>query len=257
MKETLIRSSILTALVALAIPAFCQVTAPLRNVVRYQVKPERITEFEDVERQVAASFRKAGGDYYRVVFRDAIGNGQYMVVTPLSKFGDRDSPSPYSKMTTEQERASRGARLSQCIEHTQTTIEKSYEDLTITTPGVAGPLPLLRLTRFRIKPGKGDEYLAALKNDLVPALRKMGVKSYRVRQVLWGGNTNDYTSSSGFEKWGELDGGSMTMAKAMGDAAYKKYTDKMNEIVAGRERFIMRYMPDLSYYPTPATTTSR
>ena len=257
MKATLIRSSVLTALVALAIPAFCQVTAPMRNVVRYQVKPERITEFEDVEKQVAASFRKAGGDYYRVVFRDAVGSGQYMVVTPLSKFGDRDSPSPYSKMTTEQERASRGTRLSQCVEHVQTTIEKSYDDLTITTPGVAGPLPFLRLTRSRIKPGKGDEYIAALKNDLVPALKKMGVKSYRVRQVLWGGNPNDYASSSGFEKWGEMDGGPTTLAKAMGDAAYKKYTDKMNEIVAGRERFIMRYLPDLSYYPTPVTTTSR
>jgi hypothetical protein len=258
MKQTLFRCSILAAVAAVAIPAFCQVTAPMRNVLRYQVKADRITEFEEIEKQVAASYRKAGGDHFRVVFREAVGNGQYWVISPMNKYADRDGPNPYTKVTTEQERAVRNARLMQCLEHVQSTIERSYEDLTINTPGTNGPLPLLRLTRTRVRNGKNDEYLAALKTDLIPALKKMGVKSFRVRQVLYGGNLNEFSTASGMEKWAEMDGSTNELAKAMGgDAAFKKYTDKMEQIVTARDRVMLRYLPDLSYYPTPVTTAAR
>lgn len=256
MRNTLRCSVFATTVVAMALPALCQTSFPLRSVVRYQVKGDRITEFQEVEKQVAASYRKAGGDHFRVVFRDAIGSGQFWVISPIAKYGDRDAPNPYTKMTTEQERASRSARLSQCVEHVQSTIERSFEDLNITPTGAIAPMTWLRMTRTRVRNGKANDYIAALKSDLIPALKKMGVKNFRIRQVLYGGNLNDFTTSSGFEKWTELDDAS-GLAKAMGgDEAMRKYGEKMNEIVTGRERFILRYLPDLSYFPGQATTTT-
>ena len=55
-------------------------------------------------------------DQFRVVYRVAVGNtAEYWVMTPMSKFADRDGENPYIKITMEQERAARGARLAQYI----------------------------------------------------------------------------------------------------------------------------------------------
>jgi len=96
------------------------------NVVHYRVKIDHIQEFEEVEKQIAGSYKKAAPtDQFRIIYRGTIGNAtEFDVFTPLSKFADRDGENPYNKMATEQERLTRGARLGQYLENVQTTIEK-------------------------------------------------------------------------------------------------------------------------------------
>ena len=106
--------------------------------------------------------------------------------------------------------------------------------------------------------GKADEFISNVKTDVVPALKKMNGATLRVRQTLFGGNPNDFTIAGGFEKWATLDDAT-ALPKAMGEPVFRKFQEKMAAIETNVETYILRYQPDLSYYPgaMSSTTTSR
>jgi hypothetical protein len=259
MKVTLLASALATAMVVTAVPSFGQTAAPaMLNVVHYRVKLDRIQEFQEVEKQIAGSYKKAAPtDQFRVIYRGTIGNvTEFDVYTPMSKFADRDGENPYNKMATEQERLTRGARLNQYLENVQTSIEKPLPELTINTPGVQFPPPYMRGIRVRVRSGGEDEFTGVMKNELIPALKKAEVKTLLARQTLLGGNMADYQFSEGFQKWAEMDTPE-ALPKIMGEAAFKKMIEKMNQVVTLREDTIWSYQPELSYYPGSATTSSK
>jgi hypothetical protein len=227
------------------------------NIVRYQVKSDRLQEFQEVERQIAGSYKKAAPtDQFRILYRDTIGNTtDFMVLTPMSKFADRDGENPYNKMATEQERVTRQARLGQYLERVQTSIDRTIGDLTISTPGVSFPPRWVHEIRVRVRPGTDQDFGNVLKADLVPALKNGGVKTLRVRRVVFGGNTNDFIFAEGFEKWAELDN-EVSLPKIMGEAPFRKMIEKINQDTTNREDRIMRYQEDLSYYPAAPTTSA-
>jgi hypothetical protein len=258
MKFTLLTSTLATAMLATALPSFAQTPAPMAYVVRYQVKRDRIPEFEEVEKQIAGSFKKAASaDQYRVVYRDVVGNtGEYWVLTPLSKFAERDADNPYySKISTEQERAARGARLAQYIESVRTSVERYASDLSVTSPGVPFPPTYARYIRVRVRPGTTDQLIATVKADVVPALKKMSGAELRVRQTVFGGNADEFTVAAGFEKFAELDD-TTALPKAMGAETFRKFEEKMQAIETNVEEYIVAYQKDLSYYPSATATTS-
>jgi len=258
MKFTLLASTLATAMVAAALPSFAQMPAPaMVNVVRYEVRRDRIPEFEEVEKQIAASYKKAAStDQFRVVYRDVIGNtAEYWVLTPMSKFADRDGENPYAKMTTEQERAARGARLAQYIETVRTSIDRTIGDLSVTSPGTPFPPAYVRYIRVRVRPGTTDQLIANVKADVVPAMKKLSGVTLRVRQTVYGGNANDFTVAAGFEKWAELDDAA-ALPKAMGEQTFRKFEEKMQAIETNVEDYILGYQKDLSYYPGSTSATS-
>jgi hypothetical protein len=257
MKHTLLVSAIATAMVATAIPSFGQMPGPaMLNVVHYRVKVDHIQEFEEVEKQIAGSYKKAAPtDQFRVVYRGTIGNAMdFEVLTPMSKFADRDAENPYNKMATEQERLTRGARLGQYLENVQTTIDKTLPDLSINTPGAAFPPAYAHLIRIRVKGGSADEFSAIVKNEMIPAIKKAGVKTLTAHRTLLGG-VGDFYFAEGFEKWAEMDMPD-NVPKIMGQEAYRKMMDKLNPMVTIREDTVLRYQPDLSYFPGAGATTS-
>jgi len=259
MRFTLLNSAFATAIVATVLPSFAQMPTPaMIGVVRYEVKRDRIPEFEEVEKQVASSYKKtASTDQFRVVYRNIVGNtAEYWVLTPMSKFADRDGENPYIKMTTEQERAARGARLAQYIETVRTSIERSIGDLKVTSPGIPFPPTWVRYIRIRVRPGTTDQLIASIKTDVVPALKKMNGAELRVRQTLYGGNVNEFTVAAGFEKWAVLDDAE-ALPKAMGEETFRRFEDKIHGIETNVEEYILAYQKDLSYFPGAVATGSR
>jgi hypothetical protein len=259
MKFTLLASAFATAMVATAIPSFGQMAAPaMLNVTHYRVKVDHLQEFEEVERQVAGSYKKAAPtDQFRLVYRATVGNDmEFDVLTPMSKFAERDGENPYNKVTTEQERLTRTARLSQYLEGVETSMDRPMADFTIDTSGVPVPPPWVQLVRVRVKPGSTDGFSAVVKTDLVPALKKAGVKTFSGRRSVFGGNPNDFLFALGFEKWAELDS-PFSLPKIMGKEAFDKMEDKLNQMSTIMEETVWRYQADLSYYPGTATTSSK
>jgi hypothetical protein len=255
MKLTLFASACAAAMVVTAIPSFGQTAAaPMLNVVHYRVKLDHVQEFEEVEKQIAGSYRKAAPtDQFRVIYRGTVGNAtEFDVFTPLSKFAERDGENPYNKMATQEERLTRTARLAQYLENVQTNVDKTLPELGINTPGAPFPPAFMHLIRVRVRSGADDDFAGLMKSDLIPGLKKMEVKTLLARRTLLGGNIADYQFAEGFEKWAEMDNPD-SLPKTMGADGFRKMMDKMNQIVTLREDTIWRYQAEMSYYPGGAT----
>lgn len=249
------------ALIATAVPSFGQTGAApaptLLNVAHVRVKAEHLQEFLDLERQAVASVKKAApNDLFRVVYRATAGNTMdFEFITPLAKFAERDGESPFNKYSTEQERLMRGARLAQYEDNVQVTIDRTLPDLSITPQGPLAPPTYIHLFRIRVRSGGAEEFAGVVKNELIPALKKVDVKLLLARQTTVGG-VGDYYFAGGMEKWAELDN-PPSLAKATGPDSYKKMEDKLNSLITLEEQTVWRYLPDLSYYPGAAATSSR
>ncbi len=175
-----------------------------------------------------------------MVYRNVVGNtSQYWVLTPMSKFAERDGENPYIKMTTEQEGAARGARLAQDIE----------------TVRIPFPPTWVRYIRVRVRPGTTGQLVASIKTDVAPAMKKLNAE-LRVRQTLFAGNVNEFTVAAGFEKWAVLDDAE-ALPKAMGEETFRKFEDKIHGIETNVEEYIFAYQKELSYYPGAVATGSR
>jgi hypothetical protein len=256
MKLTLLVSAFAAAFLASAIPSFGQAPAPIMlNVAHARIKPEHLQDFLDLEKQIAAQIKKgAPTDQFRVVYRGTVGNTtDFEVLTPISKFADRDGENPFNKYSTEQERVMRGARLAQYEQNVQVTIDKTLPDLSIAPQGQLTPPTFIHMFRLRVRSGGNEEFAALVKNDLVPGLKKLDVKLLLARQTVLGG-VGDYFFATGMEKWAEMDN-PPSLAKAMGPDSAKKMEDKLDSLVTLEEQTIWRYQPDLSYYPGAANSS--
>jgi hypothetical protein len=78
----------IVGLLAAGLPVWCQQQYPLRSVTRTVVKPDRVGEFVDIQKQTVDLIKKAGNDRYNVVWQVAVGNtNEYWSVSPMSKIG--------------------------------------------------------------------------------------------------------------------------------------------------------------------------
>lgn len=256
MKPTLLAFTF-AALITSAVPSWGQTEGHLLNVTHVRVKPEHVQEFLDVEKQAVASLKKAAPtDLFRVVYRGTVGNAMdFEFLTQLNKFADRDGQSPFNKYSTEQERLMRAARLAQYEENVQVTIDRTLPDITIAPQGTLTPPTYVHVVRIRVRQGTGEEFSAAVKNDLIPALKKTDLKLLLARSTVFGGPA-DFYFALGMEKWAELDTPPPSLSKVMGPEAFKKMEDKLNSFITLEEQTIWRYQPELSYYPGAATATS-
>ncbi len=112
------RMMLIAALASLAAPLYPQ-TMPqpiLVQVARVNVKPDRVQEWLEIEKQYSEAYKKGGGTF-RYVYRNNAGNPyEYMVTTGVGKYANLDEKTPYAKGTTEGELARLAARRHQCVD---------------------------------------------------------------------------------------------------------------------------------------------
>ena len=241
---------VLAALGCVAMPMAAQTTpapaAPqLVNVARVQVKPDRVAEWLELEKLYTAAFKKGGGTF-RYVYRNNAGNPfEYMVVTGGGKYADLDGESFYAKGTTEAELARMQMRRNQCVDAVRTTWERTIPELAIAGPDNSIP-KLLRMTRMTVRPDMADQFIALMKDEYVPMLKKGGVTRLLFRRVEWGGSRNQFTMSGRFEKFEELDAGSVSL-KVLGKEGSAKLLSKVRQMTGSSEYLLYTYLPEQSY----------
>ena len=243
----MMRKLLLTAFGAavLTSAAIAQTSPPLLSVARVQVKTERMTEYLEIQKKFSDAAKK-GGASFRYVLRGSMGN-PYEVVTisPMDSYAERDGESILLKGMTAAESASLVARRSQCTISVRTTVERTLPDISLPNNM---PVPkMVREVRTRVRPGMQNQYMALVKSDLLPALKKMDVKVFRMRQVQFGGSRVEFASATPMEKWSELDGQVTRLENTMGKDAYAKYSEKLNSMVASSEYIIFTVVADSSY----------
>lgn len=236
---TVIGAAVLTS------AAIAQTTPPLLSIARVQVKPERMAEYLDIQKKFTEASKKSGGSL-RYVLRGSEGNpNEVVIISGMNSYAEFDAESPLLKAMTAAESASLVARRGQCVVSVRTTVERTLPENSLPANM---PVPkMVREIRTRVRAGMQSQYLALVKSDLLPALKKLDVKVYRVRQVQWGGPRTEFTSVSPMEKWSELDLPANRLEGAMGKEAYAKYSEKMASIVAFSEYLIFTVVADSSY----------
>ena len=111
---------------------------------------------------------------------------------------------------------------------------------------------MIRVLVTQVRPDKVNDYLALVKSDILPAVKKSGAKDYSITQSRFGEPATVITSVLGFNNWAELDAG-VGPQKALGKEGYAALLAKVTPLIVSSEYDIYRFQPDLSYLP-PATT---
>jgi hypothetical protein len=228
----------------LATPARAQ--QGIQTVSLLNMKRDRTGDFMAATKEAAEILRKAGSDRYYSVWRSLSGDDQFARVDVYTKYGDLDrGPDPKIK---DQAVALRGitARIVQCEESGHRIISEMLPDLSL--PSNPDLPKMIRVVRSDVKADKIDEYMSLMKSDVLPAMKKTGVKFFVVSRVRYGASATEFTSVSGLDKYGDLDGG-FGVQKALTPDAYQHFLTKVAALTVSREVNLYRLVTESSYMP--------
>lgn len=238
------------ALVSLSILAV-QLPAQERNfrsTTYYKIDPGRIGDFQAAVKEYNAVLAKAHDDHPYSMWVSLSGDREYVLVSYQAKLAEldmlrRDDP----KLKDFQADLTRiAARINHCALGVRSSIGEINKDLTLP---VAKDMPkMVSVLRITLQPDKVDQYLALAKSELLPAVKKSGIKTYATVRMRYGASRAEIVSSAGVDSWADLDGTS-PIVKAMGADAYEKYLNKVRPLMTAVEYNVYRYQPELSYRP--------
>jgi len=102
-----------------------------------------------------------------------------------------------------------------------------------------------RVTITHVKPDMLNEWLDLQKHEVVPALKKAGVKTRTVYASALFGTAGEYLIVTPFEKYAEFDGDSPTL-KALGPVPSARLGEKLRKCILSSNSFSATRQGDLS-----------
>jgi len=241
--------SFLAALAVLAVPTLAQT---IRSINIEQPKRDRLEEFRSAITDYNAALKKAGATAPYTMWSSQSGDSQYLQITDYEKWADLDkspfAPQNYPAQALEialADQRIREANLSQ-----RRVILRLVPDAGLPLTGENTPMMIARWVQLA-GPGHGQEYAGIVRTDLLPSVRKAGIKSFSLWQVWFGAEQSQYLSLIALNQWASLDQPDPIVA-AMGNEAYQRYRNKTTPIVAQVREDVYRFRPELSYLPSPA-----
>jgi hypothetical protein len=217
----------------------------LMLVFSYKVKPEMRAEFEAVQKDVTAAFRKAEVPS-RMVMQTVLGDmNEYVTVTPLPKFAAMDGPTPVARAIGEEQAAK--------LQHrNRTTITGAHRLVTVARPefSIDGPAEqpgeLALVITLHPVPGRAFEMEEMMKTEILAACKKAGVKHMWVSDVVFGGTAGTKIIVMPVSKMADFDQPS-PFARALGPEGARKLAIKMGPMIASEEFAVYRLRTDLSH----------
>ena len=230
-------------------------SAPQRQLLminEIQLKPETAPDWTELQKSVLDTQKKVA-TRGREVWSSGPGGDPYLraIVTPIASLAQFDNPNPFIKAIGEQGWAEFSAKNRKLVASSHSTIVVTRPDLGFGAR--TGPPKLGILTIVHAASGRGPDFEALLKSDVVPALKKGGVTYYSVVQVVFGDDVNKYMTLSLVNDFAEIAKGS-PMERALGPEGMAKLTQKAGPLVTRLERRIIRYLPELSFGPAAPTS---
>jgi hypothetical protein len=217
------------------------------------VKPETAPDWADLQKSELIPTQKKAGLPWRDAWANGPGGDPYLraIVTPVSSLAQYDNPNPLIKVLGEQGFAAFSAKSRKLVAGSHSTIVMTRPDLGFGTR--QGTPKLAILSVVNAASGRGPDFEALLKTDIVPALKRAGVTYYSVVQVVFGDDVNKYMTLTLVNDYSEIAKGS-PLERALGPEGMANLTRKAGPLVTRLERRIIRYLPDLSYGPSAPTS---
>jgi hypothetical protein len=210
-----------------------------------KVKPERTLEYEQLQAELTAAYKKAGVPWRSVWRTGAFGDvSTWVGVTPIAKFADFDAPL-LAKAMGERAYERYLTRARNCVASVQYLAVQFRPDLSISS-GSAAPPKLGVVADIHVVPGKELVFEGMIKSEVLPAMRKAGIKDYWVHKTVFGGPPNLYTIVSVVENYAELDRGS-PLERSMGKEGFQKMRERLAGVVAQVNVELSAVVPELSY----------
>jgi len=226
--------------------------APRSQVNVVHVKPDMIDTWVAFQTARTIPALKKAGIVQRDVYEAAYGPlGEFRLVTPLNKFGDRDNPSAIERAlgaaaAREYNDAQRKLITSQTTYVIQAIPEASYDP----TPDAS--FKILVLSINHVAPGRGGDYQNFIKTDLLPIQKQGQVKRFTVSQVIFGGDANEYRTATFVDKFSDLDAGP-AVVRVLGPEGAAKLTQKTMGIVTSVQRGVYVRNDALSFRTKPTS----
>lgn len=223
------------------------------SVVR--VKPDMVTEWQDLQKKVVNPALKKAGVKERSVFETAVfGTAyEYVVITPIQSFAQYDEAmSPLRKALGEESFRDYQTKSRRCIVSAQTFADLSRPDLSYMgkVASMTGPPKLAVINSISVVPGRAVAFESLVKTEILPVMKKADVIGYFLNQTMFGGDGYGYTSVVFLDSFAELDKGS-PFVRALGPEGAARFFLKFVGLIAHQERVIARFNPELSFSAAP------
>ncbi len=216
------------------------------------VKPEMTADFENLFKTEFNPGITKGGAKWSDVWRTAIfGNAfDYIFVGPIDGFAQFDGVSPLMKGLGKEGATAFFAKASKMVTNVHSMAYEVRDDMSYNTK-MTGPPKMAVVTFTSVAPGRTVEYENYIKNDVLPVIQKSDVAGYWVSRASFGGDVNEYITLVLHDNFAELEKGPPT-ARVLGQEGAMKLAQKLPVgVVVHQERFVSRYVTELSYRPEP------
>ena len=214
-----------------------------------QVRPDMVAEFMSVQKEFSERAKEAGTPFRAVLQAAQLGDTwKFLIATPMESLAELDAtPEADAEFTTLVD------RVLNCVVSRQSYAVRPIAEA---SKGLAaGETPKLMVTEFvRVAPGRGPEYLALLKSDILPHFDTANVP-YITGQLGLGGRPG-YIHFFYEDNFAEINKGS-PVSRALGREGAEKANAKMAGIVTDLEIWVSRYLPEVSYDNRGASSSSQ
>jgi heme-degrading monooxygenase HmoA len=245
----------LTLFATLGTASFAQSKAPPQpqwiSIMVVHVKPEMLTEYLNFQKNEAVPTLQKGGVKERSVWQAAaFGEAfQYVFITPIDSLAQFDGDGPLQKALGKEGAEAYLAKARTFMSSVHTYGSLTRPDLSY-VPEMMGTPKLAVVTTVNVAPGRRTEFEKLLKDEVVPVMKKAGVKGFYVSQGVFGGDGNTYVSLTLYDSFAEIGKGSPSM-KVLGREGAAMLAQKFTGIMTHIETTIERYNADLSFRAMP------
>src|SRR5260370_30065168 len=168
----------------------------IRSVTFYSVKPERIGDFY-AEITAYNALRATGGSTeYDSTWASLTGPRVFALAVYFNKWADLDAGADPKMKEQATNLARISMRITDCTESWHRIIEEVNADLSLPD---SGKMPtMIRVLVTQVRPDKVKDYLELAKSEIIPGIKKSGLKDYSIAQSRFGEPNTVITSVAGF-----------------------------------------------------------
>ena len=221
-----------------------------------RVKGDRVADFEARIKELGAALSKQGEGF--TVWQVAFGEqNTYHIVSQLESFASL----PQQEANPPMEQAAWSSwveRIRGTIDSQLVGVAQVHPDLSMMPPEqqAAASAELLILVTQTLMPGKRQEFVALLRDQLMPAFRKSSIMGVVSNEMTFGSGSGDWVFAVPIRSWSELDK-PMPLIESMGQQAAEQLLSRADSMVERSETIVLRTRPDLSVAATPAAEPQR
>jgi hypothetical protein len=229
--------------------------APKREMIQVtvvKVKPDLLNEWLEFQKNETIPMLKKAGAIRRDAWQTGIFGeaGMYAFVVPIENFNQYDGDNPPLRALGADGARAYAEKNRRFLVSSRTYADQTRPDLGYEVK-MSGPPKLALLSNVRIALGKGADYEALVKSDVLPVMRKARL-GYVVSQTVLGGDINEFTTLIFYDTFADIGKGH-PFDRILGAEGSRQLTAKAVGIVTHVERSVVRYVPDLSFAPRPIT----